>query len=298
MGRQASIKDLTSALKVSRRILQSYYKFREYSPIYKNTNENLRDTIPNLEGKDVLTVSASGDQAINMIVNGARRVDTFDINLFSPLFQTLKLYAIKYLDEESVMRFFRFSSSDIDKIYSTFSDKLPPFEKEFFDYLFSNYDSVYLFSYLFHQNIGPYILNNNYYDSEVLSELKDRIPQVAMKHYSTDLAKLPQMLRRKYDSIFLSNISEYYKKPNMFFETLEDLEAFLNENGKIYFAYLYHKCPDDVPEAIRMINLYFRLLFDEERFADIIDNTTLLRVRGSEYANTSDTVLVYQLKKK
>lgn len=59
------------------------YKFQEYSAIYYLTNEklaNLYNEINFTKYKTTLTVLASGDQAFNLILEGAERIDTFDCN--------------------------------------------------------------------------------------------------------------------------------------------------------------------------------------------------------------------------
>ena len=56
--------------------------FNEYSSIYTFTTENLGGYIKklNLKNKKVLTVTASLDHMLNLVLNGVKEIDNFDIN--------------------------------------------------------------------------------------------------------------------------------------------------------------------------------------------------------------------------
>ena len=54
-------------------------EFGEYSGMYTTTTENLSGYMDKLQvqGKDVLTVTASGDHLINLYLGGANQVDCY-----------------------------------------------------------------------------------------------------------------------------------------------------------------------------------------------------------------------------
>lgn len=54
----------------------------ESSYLWTNENMYLYDN-EDLKDKKVLTVTSSGDHALNAILNGAKNIDSFDINLYS-----------------------------------------------------------------------------------------------------------------------------------------------------------------------------------------------------------------------
>ena len=59
--------------------------YENYSMMYFNCNENLRDFYPcfDFKNKDVFSVAASGDQAFMANYLGARKTDTFDNNVLA-----------------------------------------------------------------------------------------------------------------------------------------------------------------------------------------------------------------------
>lgn len=262
--------------------------FSEYSRTYYNTNENLAEYITDLKDKDVLTVSSSGNQLINMIGRGAKRVDTFDINRYSPLFQNLRLYSIKYLSRDLALSFL---SNINSRLYFKFNMYLPDKEKEFFDYLFTNYDDDYVCSRLFYFSLNN-IKNNNYYDPKILDYIKQRLTQVEHEHFSVSLYQLTNYLSTLYDSIYLSNISFYCTNVDKFLNYINYLRYYLNPNGKIYYAYLYEISETNVEEAIKKISPLFSDAFDSNKFSDIISNTELINIRSAYDSEKKDTVLV------
>ena len=71
---------------------------------YMFSNENINGFIKkiSLNERQVLTVCSSGDQAFNLVLNGASKVDLFDINRFT------KYYF--YLKKAAIIGFFGFGS--------------------------------------------------------------------------------------------------------------------------------------------------------------------------------------------
>ena len=204
--------------------------FEPYSKLYPHTNENLKDYIPDLTNKKVLTVSASGDQLLNIIGSGATKIDTFDINKYSPLYQNLKLSAARYLEYEFAKEFL---SRLNKKIYYMFNFNMPSKDREFFDYLFRYYDEDVIYEKLFELESKYYKLNNNYFDVYKFHYIKRNIRKIEHNHYSVNIYQLPNYLQDKYDYIFLSNISEYALNVDRFLRFITYLKYFLNDNGKI-----------------------------------------------------------------
>ena len=70
--------------------------FGNFDPSYLWTNEDMK-LYPkeNLKGKNILTITSSGDHALNAILNGATNIDSFDVNLFSKYVSALKIAMIK-----------------------------------------------------------------------------------------------------------------------------------------------------------------------------------------------------------
>ena len=263
--------------------------FENYSKIYPHTNENLNEYIDDLSGKTVLTVSASGDQKLNMIGKGAKRIDTFDINKYSPLYENLKLCAVRYLDYEEGYKFL----SKLDKdIYFKFNTSLAQYERIFFDYLFKNYDIDTIYKKLFEKDCKNYVINNNYFDENTFYSIKKRIRKVEMNHYSCNIYQAPNFFNTTYDRIYLSNISEYQLDTNRFLRYINYLKCFLSDEGKIYYAYLYNTYITDPALALCEINKVFKNYFEPEKYFDIIESTEVINVRGADNVKKKDSVLV------
>jgi len=265
------------------------YEFGSYGKLYHHTNENLNAYIPNTFNKRVLTVSSSGDHLLNILSNGSFRVDTFDINRFSPLYQSMKLYSIRNLPSNDAYIFLNTLSSEL---YFKFNKFLPKREKEFFNFVYSHDMDEIAYKLFYLQNINN-IVNNKYFDLDVLEYLKNNLRRLVGNHFCTNIYGLSDFIIDKYDYIFLSNISEYIKNVDDFLHFLIYLKLCLNNNGAIYYAYLYEKEATSVIDGIKSINKNFEQKFDPKRYYDIIDSTEIMSFKSAEFPETSkDSVLI------
>lgn len=264
--------------------------FYQYGRTYHHTNENLREYMPNLHNKKVLTVSSSGDHLLNALASGAIHIDTFDLNSFSPLIQSLKLYAIRYLDANDS---YEFLNTFDRNIYYKFNSFLPSNEKKFFDFFFKYPDFDELaFKFFYHQNIDN-IQNNKYFDISILKYIRANIKKLINNHLNINIYYLPCYIKDKYDAIFLSNISQYINNVDRFLTLIYHLRNFLNDDGCIYYAYLYDREIHDVLSAIKSINNSFLNNFDIKKHNEIIKNTESIVVNSAENPGRSkDSVLV------
>ena len=236
--------------------------FNEWHRIYRGTNENLAGYMKDLDNKDVLTVCASGDFLINAINLGAKSVDTFDINKYAPLYQELRLKAIKYLEiEESLHFLYKLD----DKLYKDYAMCLSDKTREFFDYLFNNYSVETIYNTLFDYGRVEK-KNNTYFNVPSIMNIKNRIDDVNSKHFSCSVYSLPYMLDKKYDCIYLSNISQY-QDADKYLYFLRGLSNYLKEDGVIYFGYLYSIMYKDI--GLDGINKSYREL-DLSSFDDVL----------------------------
>ena len=64
--------------------ITSFTPFGNFDPSYLCTNEDMK-LYPkeNLKGKNILTITSSGDHALNAILNGGDIIDSFDVNQYS-----------------------------------------------------------------------------------------------------------------------------------------------------------------------------------------------------------------------
>lgn len=114
---------------------------------YINTNENLnyygmlqQEIGLDMNGKDVLVPTASGDHAINAIFFDANSVETFDINELTFFNYDLKETAIKCLPRSQFLEFFtkKYLCRDI---YDKIAKYLHSDTKEFFDGIYDFIES-------------------------------------------------------------------------------------------------------------------------------------------------------------
>ena len=265
--------------------------FTKFGDIYAHTNENLKGYIPNLTDKKVLTVSASGDQLLNIMGKGSLDIDTFDINAISPLFQNLKMYAIRYLSYDDASIFLDNFNKDI---YFKFNAYLPNKEREIFDYIYKNYSLEDIFYYMFYPQFTNNKNNNNYFNNNILKKIKLDLKKLKHNHYETDFYRIANNINHKYDDIFLSNISHYSKNSTIFLNYLMYLyNYYLEDNGSIYYAYIYNEDIDDVISAIKRIGKSYETIISLSLNKQLVNNTELLNIDSAEYpGQTNDTVLV------
>ena len=226
----------------------SKLKFSNRSFIYTFTNECIKEYLKYFELKDknILTVTGSGDHILNMLLD-VDNIDTFDINLYAYYFYVLKSYALVTLELDEYLNFFldkeiSYNKKMFDKIKQNWKQD---YIRDFFEYVFKNYyiKHTSLFTNNKYQDREKFIKNNTYLEEQNYYKLKNNILNKKVNFINSNLTKLT--LDKKYDYIFISNITDYLN--NMFnSEPLKQYKKFLyksiipylKENGKI-ISYLY-----------------------------------------------------------
>ena len=226
--------------------------FSNTSQIYIKSNERIEEYINHLRNKrDVLSVIASGDQIINMILNGSKNIDAFDISVFPKYYLRLKLGALKCLTREQYLDFFyRLDKDDEeydDMYYDLIRYNLDSNTKEFWTSLIDFYDWKEITSSpLFSSeeiDVSDVIIQNEYLENEKYSKLKNMVDNVNINTFNGNIFDLE--FKDKYDLIYLSNII-YYNNIKKYKELMDSYK--LNPNG-IILSYLYN--------SLDRINNYF-----------------------------------------
>ena len=231
-----------------------------FSWIYLFTNENISGFYKKLDfnKKNILTVTGSGDHALNAYLSGANTVESFDMNLISKHISELKIAAIKSISREDFIIFFtrfinkyrsnkRFFNHDI--YFTKIRNNLKEEYLEFWDYFFNKYNKEEIIgSLLFSDDCLPldgiigvndYLKNDeNYYKLRKIMLNKEII------YYDMDIKELPK-INKKYDLVILSNIASYlddiYKSD--YLENFKKLiDSIKKENTRIVVCYLYYNC--------------------------------------------------------
>lgn len=194
--------------------------FHKCSPVYKVTNEIVDGYDKYLTGSYVLSVIGSGDQIFNMVLNGVRKIDAFDISSFSILFFYFKVAAVYSLSKEEYVDMFYGSISYDEKYddyyYQYIRKYLTGDVLYFWDGLFNYFDwgdiynSTLFSSEPFNEQYvlktTKYLRDDNYY------QLRDRLSNIEFDFINGNIMDLyKEYFKRKYSLIYLSNIIAYCK---------------------------------------------------------------------------------------
>ena len=189
---------------------------------YGLTKENLAaclSLLP-LDGADVLTVAASGDQLLNALTLGAKHVDTFDHNILAAAFQELKVAALCQLSRKQFLSVFQRPSPSSPRsaltypVYRILRRRLSYGARTLLD---GAYHWCGCRGYLLresevfnnqHDDTHLSVLRNIYLRSDGHFErTRSALMGIAPTFFHCTIACLQP--RRFYDVILLSNIAEY-----------------------------------------------------------------------------------------
>ena len=225
--------------------------FKPFDTAYLITSENINGYMHNLTGQDILTVCSSGDHFLSALLEGADNIDLFDINAFTYVTLNLKIAAVKALEYEEFLTYYGIINRNYTLDYNLYLKVREFLDDEFkyiFDYLYMNSgnDGLYMINKtsVFYKDTNPdYIMLNNccYLNKDNYYILKDYLKStdIPLNFMKSNVFDLPGKLTKKYDAIFLSNISDYNKSEKII-ELANELKEYLNDNGILYFAYLYN----------------------------------------------------------
>lgn len=218
--------------------------FKELSPCYLYSNENLRAYYPYFPIKDnnVLTVCGSGDQVLSSILYGAKKVDVFDSNKLAFYNLILKKAAIKALTLEEFINFYEINSLQSKRLiyFKKILEKIDDTEIQlFFDKIFN--DNVDDFEFLFFGSAGSkqvIIKRIPFLDYQNYNLLKKQLDDVEINFKNINILNIVHQFNDRYSFINLSNILDYIKDECMFMEFAKELmDNNLNDQGQILLNY-------------------------------------------------------------
>ncbi len=293
----------------------------KFVSIYPFTTENIKGYLDLLDIKDknVLTVGASGDQTLNLLVKDVNSVDYFDMNPFTKMYFNLKCSAIKVLSVEEYLEFFCYDAfpSTFKKNNNTFSiniyRKLSPhldtYTRKFWDTLYLDQNGFDIRkSMLFSTDeesfkVLPKV--NDYLSEESFQKLRKIFSSKEEPRFiETNITKLSSKLTRKYDYILLSNIAQYldyiYSKDELinFRRLILNLSNDLNSGGKIMLSYLYETKENSIwnENYASIYNLKkVREVFNEENL-ELLNFSAITDLKWQYQADIKDAALVYTKK--
>ncbi|MDW2958377.1 MAG: DUF3419 family protein [Alphaproteobacteria bacterium] len=240
--------------KRSRFYISPDYAFQDKSRVYVFSNECVSggiDALGDLQNRRILSVCASGDQALDCYYKGASRVDTFDINSYQECIYELKTHMVRHLDYDDFLKFFfkdpnGLSLKMLAPISHNFSSRLNGFLKK--------YKRLGEHAYSLLKVYDDSIIDNTHYlrsKSDYL-RLRERLPDgVSFRH--CDSRALTANFSERYDVIILSNIFDYVypdslskeeQHKNFFMKYLMPLaEKNLKADGCIVARYIWAESP-------------------------------------------------------
>jgi len=284
--------------------------------LYTFTNENIKGyyDLLNFNDKNVLTVTASGDHALNALLKGAKSVETFDINPLAKYFVELKCAAIKSLDYEEFLLFFNKNRTSLwrerskyffdYKLYCKIRDKLDGEYKVFWDYFFNKYSGKQIYkSYLFTDDtliLQGVIKYNNYLQEDNYYKLRNILNNKSILYHDDDLSNIGKY-KSDFDIVIFSNVPAYLDntKDGHSLVKFKELVNNLNKSNKTVFVlcYLYYNnliirdWSKDIFYDEKMFKKYF---FDEFEYVFIDSSDSYIYPKGGlpPLKNDEDAVIL------
>jgi len=205
--------------------------FKKHGGIYAFTNEYLNNYVPlfDLAGKDVLTVTSSGDHALNIALENPKSITCFDINRIAKYWSEFKMAGVlalspkefkqlflndfvkKYNDRAYSKQLFELRNTlfSDEKMYQRIRQSLDKDTAHFWDVIsesdLTRYD-------LFREvSMSEFWKNfNSYFDDAKYKKLQKTLPGIGIKYIDSDLLELPGRVDgARYDTVFTSNIYDY-----------------------------------------------------------------------------------------
>ena len=223
--------------------------------MFTDENINCMTKKLDLKGKDILTVTSSGDQALNFLLEGANSIKLFDENPYTESFFYLKKAIVEKLSYQEFLDFFfpgLFNKKDFfaKEKYDLIKDSLPDGRVyEYWKYIFNNCSKQEILNIFVKRNYSKkdIIKRNSYLQSE---ENYNKLKEVLKNTNKIDFIEidiLHQLLyiEKKVDFIYLSEILNYIPSENVI-DYLKKIKALtlnisnnINENGVIAVSYMH-----------------------------------------------------------
>ncbi len=227
--------------------------FSKYSQVYLFTTENLSyiDKL-DIQNKDILTVTGSFDQCLNLAYKGCKSVCNFDVNVLTVAFAAFKYAALKAFTYKEYLEFLSGNNRLDYHMYLRIKPYMNFIFQEYWDFIYQTFDysgtSIFA-SRLFDTpktieqiiSLNPYLRNENNYNTT-----KQRIDSVAIKFEEKNVLEIGQS-DELYDIMLFSNLETYLLDELSGGMTPEEYINFLHnnasnqlkENGIIQIAYQY-----------------------------------------------------------
>ena len=213
--------------------------FDKYGRVYPFTNELIPKCLKLVDFKNkksALTVLSSGDHAFNLVKEGIKNVDTFDINKLTEYYalglKRAMITRYSYREFLSIAEILEYQRRGIaDSFYSSRFDKRKDIikqilfeaaydmDKKYRDFWLSIIDSSnsgvleenFIASRMFQDDFSDIVDGNNYLTNEAsYNLLKSRLGSANITFKNARILEVPQRFKsKKYDIVMFSNILDY-----------------------------------------------------------------------------------------
>lgn len=289
-------------------------EFSKYSMIYLFTTENLSylEKI-SVKEKDVLTVTGSFDQCLNLIFEGATKVCNFDVNLLSTYFSYLKMAAMKCFSYQQYLDFFMGEKNFDYSMYLKIRNYLKTPFLEYWDFIYQHFSyrgEDILKSRLFDRplNLENVILSNPYLKCEENYEAtKRKLDLVDISFQEKDILQIGDG-NDMYDLMLFSNIES--SLVDDFFSEVSETEYLdfiknkaskqLRDGGLIQIAYKYryrYKNPQKVQSILKRIFDKQNKVYQKKEYLEMYKKILVMGYslyNAPMNSDTEDCVYFYQ----
>lgn len=266
-----------SIIDKAKNLVSNEYKFEGFSgvsPLYKYNTEDSASVFnrhnDKIMGQNVITITGSGDAILDLFMNGAEKIISFDSNELTQYWAELKFIAAKYLSYDDFLKLINIFDQDL---YNKISQYLTKNTKKFWDeiILFSNtintdlnsdssllfYKSSIFSSNCTYKNPVGYCNKDNYYRMQ--ESLKNKSID-DIQFITCDIYDLPNKVDlRNYSYAYFSNVLDFICGVDKYVINQDKLEEFkqfiqtqiipsMKENSNIDLCYLsssWHMGLDD-----------------------------------------------------
>ena len=269
--------ELDSIIDKAKTLVSNEYKFEGFSgvsPLYKYNTEDSASVFnrhnDKIDGQNVITITGSGDAILDLFMNGANKIISFDSNELTKYWAELKFIAAKYLSYEDFLKLINIFDQDL---YNKISEYLTKNTKKFWDetILFTNtintelnsdssllfYKSSIFSSNCTYKNPVGYCNKDNYYRMQ--ESLKNKTID-DIQFITCDIYDLPNKVDlSNYSYAYFSNVLDFICGVDKYVINQDKLEEFkqfietqiipfMKENSNIDLCYLsssWHMGLDD-----------------------------------------------------
>lgn len=307
---------MEKAIEETKRLIDQTYEgkicnssYSDYCKVYLCTNELVHNYLIQNEFKSnekALSVLSSGDHAFNLVANGLRDIDTFDINYLTEYyalgFKRALIIRCSYIEYIGVMQKILNDFTPAEEIQEIIKDTIPYIDEEYrkywkeilehyhklekqFDYFEKKYGYRNNVFQMFGISTRDTFLNLNSYtfSESAFNKFKNNLMKSNITFRHADAYTIQEVFPHKsYNYILLSNIIGYLRDNSSKISKepikryVESIKQLIDENGIIYLYYSFLHSSNDFDHILES------MLMEDEFVTCDAERIYLKRVRNGK----------------